>query len=101
MRKALLVPVRYSARMLAALEALVRAGKLGFCETRAPSLCAAEPSWCTAAGMRSLRPDLFSPRFGCCNNISAHALLTRRRQWAALPEGRRPSLGRLVHRIVE
>lgn len=86
--------------MLGAISRLVGEGHLGFCETRAPSLCAASP-WCEQRGMRALRPDLFSPRFGCCNNITSAAMAKRRVQWARLPPARRPPLGRLVHRVIE
>ena len=81
-RKALLVPVRYSRRLLGALSADVAAGRLAFCEARAPSLCAQQRGWCRQQGMRALRPDLFSAKlFGCCFDVSEE-LLRAKRRWA-------------------
>ena len=79
-RKALLVPVRYSRRLLGALSADVAAGRLAFCEARAPSLCAQQRGWCRQQGMRALRPDLFSAKlFSCCFDVSEELLRAKRR----------------------
>jgi hypothetical protein len=59
-RKALVVPARYSRRMLSAVRQLVASGRHAFCETRSPSLCAEQSSWCQHKGMVDLRPEVFS-----------------------------------------
>ena len=66
-RKALIVPARYSRRMLGATKQLVASGKHCFCETRGPSLCHAS-RWCTQHSMQTLRPDIFG-EYHCCNDI--------------------------------
>ena len=99
----LLVPVRYSVRMLATLSLLVGSGRLSFCESRAASACAArragsaQGGWCTMGGLRQLRPDLFfpHPKFSCCNAISEDAM-AEARLVEAVGDG---VAGRLVHRV--
>ena len=96
--KALLVPARYSRRLLLGLDGLVSRGQHTYCEARASSFCHKSHSWCTYRGMRQLRPELFDAKFGCCNAIS-EAMLTRMRQEdeaAGKPAGHR---GKLVHRV--
>ena len=96
--KALLVPARYSRRLLLGLDGLVSRGQHTYCEARAASFCRKSHSWCTYRGMRQLRPELFDAKFGCCNAIS-EAMLARMRQEdeaAGKPAGHP---GKLVHRV--
>ena len=68
-RKALVVPARYSRRMLSAVRELVASGRHAFCETRSPSLCAEQSSWCRHKGMVDLRPEVFS-EYHCATTAS-------------------------------
>jgi hypothetical protein len=71
-RKALVVPARYSRRMLSAVRELVASGRHAFCETRSPSLCAEQSSWCQHKGMVDLRPEVFS-EYHCATAASNNA----------------------------
>jgi len=94
---ALLAPARYSRRMLAAMDELVRSGKQAFCETRAVSLCAGQ-DWCTQHAMRALRPELFVEGYSCCADRGASDLQTAHGAWKAMPASTRPQ-GQLIHRL--
>ena len=95
---ALLAPVRYSARMLERTRGVVADGQLAFCETRGPSLCRAQPSWCTQRSMLELRPELFSANFSCCKSHSERFSSEREQEWRRLPEAARPPV-QLLHRV--
>ena len=96
---ALLAPVRYSRRMLAATRALVNEGKLAFCETRGPSLCN-HPSnpWCRQSSMIASRPDLFSANFSCCKSFSERFSRERWAIWEGLAANKRAPC-QLLHRV--
>ena len=96
MRKALVVPARYSRRMLSAVRELVGSGRHAFCETRSPSLCAEQP-WCTHHGMRDLRPNVFK-EYDCCNQIPLKHVWRRQTQWHEAAQATRPP-GQLLHRV--
>ena len=124
-RKALVVPARYSRRMLGAVRELVASGRHAFCETRAPSLCAEQSSWCQHKGMINLMPAVFS-EYHCaiaacsrtqdrpnaatllsqrtpppgpgCNHISLANVWKRQAQWHHAPKRTRPP-GQLLHRV--
>ena len=91
----LVVPQRFSRRMLDAVDASVRAGNLSFCEARSPSLCALH-GWCTQDGLTELQPSLFGP-FSCCNSISTAKLWEAQKVWHDSGSGRPP--GQLMHRV--
>ena len=97
---ALLAPVRYSRRMLAATRALIHEGKLAFCETRGPSLChhASNRGWCRQGSMLATRPDLFNKNFSCCKSFSERYSRERWAIWESLPEHARPPC-QLLHRV--
>ena len=98
--KAMLVPARYSRRMLGSLRELVGNGRHAFCETRAPSLCKSA-KWCYHRAMRLVAPQAFAPgAFGCCNKVSMGDVYWRREQWAKEPLPTRPP-GMLIHRVQE
>ena len=94
--KALVVPARYSRRMLAAVHELVASGKHAFCETRSPSLCA-QAGWCTHRGMRELKPEVFSA-YDCCNQIPLADVWRRQKLWHRASKETRPP-GQLLHRV--
>ena len=94
---ALIAPARYSRRMLAAVNELVRRGQQAFCETRAASLCVGQ-NWCTQHGMRELRPDLFVEGYSCCADFGAQDFQRAKEAWSAMPAPVRPG-GQLVHRL--
>lgn len=96
-RKALVVPARYSRRMLSAVRDLVASGRHAFCETRSPSLCAQQASWCTHRGMRDLRPAVFK-EYDCCNQIPLSRVWKRQTQWHQAEKRTRPP-GQLLHRV--
>ena len=97
---ALLAPVRYSRRMLAATRSLTHEGKLAFCETRGPSLChhASNRGWCRQGSMLATRPDLFNKNFSCCKSFSERYSRERWAIWQSLPEHERPPC-QLLHRV--
>ena len=98
--KSMLVPARYSRRMLGSLRELVGGGRHAFCESRAPSLCRGA-KWCRHRSMRLVAPQAFAPGgFGCCNKVSLGAVAWRREQWAKEPPAKRP-VGMLIHRVQE
>ena len=91
----LVVPQRFSMRMLDAVDASLRAGNHSYCEARTPSLCALH-GWCTQEGMSELQPSVFGP-FSCCNTISTKQLWEAQRVWHDQGSGRPP--GQLMHRV--
>lgn len=99
-RNALLAPVRYSRRMLAATRKLIHAGRGAFCETRGASLCGLmRERWnCTESSMMHLRPDLFNANFSCCKSHSDRYSRERANMWNGLPAATRPPV-QLLHRV--
>ena len=96
----MLVPARYSRRMLGSLRELVSNRRHAFCESRAPSLCKSA-KWCHHRAMRLVAPQAFAPgAFGCCNKVSMGDVYWRREQWAKEPPAARPP-GMLIHRVQE
>ena len=95
-RKALIVPARYSRRMLGATKQLVASGKHCFCETRGPSLCHAS-RWCTQRAMQTLRPDIFG-EYHCCNDIPLERVAEMQQAWRRNASASRPP-GQLLHRV--
>ena len=95
-RKALIVPARYSRRMLGATKQLVASGKHCFCETRGPSLCHAS-RWCTQRAMQTLRPDIFG-EYHCCNDIPLERVEEMQQAWRRNASANRPP-GQLLHRV--
>ena len=96
---ALLAPVRYSRRILAAMRGLVGDGSMAFCETRGPSLCHHKNnSWCRQGSMMELRPDLFNKNFSCCKSHSERYARERTFFWEQIPAATRPPC-QLLHRV--
>ena len=99
----LLVPVRYSVRMLATLSLLVGSGRLSFCESRAATRRRAPAPQRAgrlvhdgrAAPARAPTSSSRIPKFSCCNAISEDAM-AEARLVEAVGDG---VAGRLVHRV--
>ena len=94
----LVVPQRFSMRMVRAVDEAVSAGQHSYCEMRSPSLCHQQSSWCLQAGMAQLQPSALG-EFECCNSITEEQLVQRQRAWSAAPQGAIRSPGQLHHRI--
>ena len=94
----LVVPQRFSMRMVRAVDQAVSAGQHSYCEMRSPSLCQQQRSWCLQAGMAQLQPSALG-EFECCNSITEEQLVQRQRAWSAAPQGAIRSPGQLNHRI--
>jgi len=94
----LVVPQRFSMRMVRAVDEAVSAGEHSYCEMRSPSLCQQQRSWCLQAGMAQLQPSALG-EFECCNSITEEQLVQRQRAWSAAPQGAIRSPGQLHHRI--
>ena len=84
--------------MLATTRGLINSGKAAFCETRGPSLCHQESSWCRQRSMINLRWDLFNKNFSCCKSHSERYSRERHGLWEALPKETRPPV-QLLHRV--
>ena len=95
---ALLAPVRYSRRMLAASRSLIASGKVAFCETRGVSLCHQQAGWCQHRSMQALRPELFNRNFSCCKSHSERYSRERKMFWEQIPIRERPPV-QLLHRV--
>ena len=103
MWKALLAPARYGRRLLAWLDAELQQGHHAFCETRAPSLCHAQASWCRQASLRATRPELFADADGyklysCCTKVTTEAVAQAQRRWEGSAAAARPP-GMFVHKM--
>ena len=94
---ALLAPVRYSRRMLAATRTLIHRGRAAFCETRGASLCATS-GWCRQGSMMELRPRLFNGNFSCCKSHSDRYSRERWGFWQSDNTPGRPPVQQL-HRV--
>ena len=94
----LVVPQRFSMRMVRAVDQAVSAGQHSYCEMRSPSLCQQQRSWCQQAGLAQLQPSTVG-EFECCNSITEAQLAQRQRAWSAAPQGAIRSPGQLLHRI--
>ena len=94
---ALLAPVRYSRRMLAATRGLLHGGQGAFCETRGASLCAMN-RWCQQGSMMELRPRLFNANFSCCKSHSERYSRERWAMWEDDDTPGRPPV-QLLHRV--
>ena len=94
----LVVPQRFSMRMVRAIDQAVSAGQHSFCEMRSPSLCQQQHSWCLQAGMAELQPSALG-EFDCCNTITEEQLVQRQQAWSAAPQDAIRSPGQLLHRI--
>ena len=82
----LVVPQRFSMRMVRAVDQAVSAGQHSYCEMRSASLCQQQRSWCLQAGMAQLQPSALG-EFECCNSITEEQLVQR--QWAGRARGGR------------